>query len=164
MATPSIAERLETYSIPEPNSGCMLWAASTTSLGYGVIRIERKLYLAHRVSWALVNGSIPAGMLVCHKCDVPGCINPGHMFLGTHGDNSSDKVSKGRHSRGANTPLAKITEDQVLAIRADRRPSREIGAMYGLHARHVRKIKSGDRWQHIPITRDRSPANRSLRP
>lgn len=82
---------------PEPNSGCWLWAASLRPVsGYGQLRIGASVKFAHRVSYALHRGPIPAGLFVCHHCDTPSCVNPDHLFLGTAKDNAQDSLRKGR--------------------------------------------------------------------
>ena len=74
--------RFESKFIPEPNSGCWLWTAATAGKGYGVIGYRvagKRMEYAHRVSWMLNFGEIPDGMEVCHRCDVPACVNPDHL-------------------------------------------------------------------------------------
>jgi HNH endonuclease len=78
--------------------GCWNWVGSKRN-GYGVIRKYRLYYYAHRVAWELTNGAIPSGLFVCHHCDNPPCVNPAHLFLGTHADNMRDKTDKGRIPR-----------------------------------------------------------------
>jgi len=76
--------------------------------GYGQIRDEQGSYAtAHRISWRLHNGDIPAGMCVLHKCDNPRCVRPEHLFLGTQADNIADKVRKGRQARGERHGMAR---------------------------------------------------------
>ncbi len=96
-----LRDRFEASYIPEPNSGCFLWVKATTGVyGHGVMGRGRRgtgLILAHRAAWELYRGPIPPGLLVCHRCDVPCCVNPDHLFLGTYADNNRDMVTKGRH-------------------------------------------------------------------
>lgn len=85
--------------VPEPNSGCWLWIRRyTRGMGYGSFQINRqKNVRAHRHSWEIHKGPIPAKTHVLHRCDVPSCVNPDHLFLGTAKDNMLDKAAKGRH-------------------------------------------------------------------
>lgn len=75
---------------------CWLWQASKTNAGYGQFWCDDSLQLAHRISWKIHYGEIPIGMLVCHKCDTPSCVNPNHLWLGTSNDNMQDKMKKNR--------------------------------------------------------------------
>lgn len=83
---------------------CWVWTGSKNNLGYGKFSVRGKTTLAHRAAFLLNGGIIPAGMLVCHKCDNPSCVRPAHLFLGTHKDNSADMVAKGR-ARKYTVPL-----------------------------------------------------------
>jgi hypothetical protein len=98
--------RFEMQHIPEPNSGCWLWLGATSPSGYGNIYAFGSSLRAHRASWVIFRGAIPAGMHVLHKCDTPSCVNPDHLFLGSHADNMADKVRKGR---GVPPPVGRKT-------------------------------------------------------
>jgi len=92
---PDITTRLGNYEVDQ-KTGCYRWLGATNSAGYGVLYYLGKLCLAHRVTWEVSVGPIEEGLSVCHKCDTPGCINPSHLFLGTHQDNMEDMRKKGR--------------------------------------------------------------------
>jgi hypothetical protein len=88
---------------------------------------------------------------VCHRCDNPPCLNPDHLFLGSHADNMRDAQSKGRLYRaiGGRHPQAKLTEDQARAILADTRPLRDIASAYGITISAVSDIRCRRTWRHV---------------
>lgn len=90
--------RFEDFVEPEPMSGCWLWMGCARPSGYGWFSrsLPSKREAAHRSSWLLYKGDIPNGMDVLHKCDMPMCVNPAHLFLGTQVDNNLDRDRKGR--------------------------------------------------------------------
>jgi hypothetical protein len=91
----TLLERFEAKISPEPMSGCWLWCGNASVLGYGVAWDGRPVY-AHRLAARLYRLGDPTGKVVCHRCDVPSCVNPKHLFLGTQADNLSDMRAKGR--------------------------------------------------------------------
>lgn len=101
--------------------GCWEFGGSLFDSGYGQIRFNGKKQKAHRVAWQVWRGNIPDRMCICHICDNPKCINPAHLFLGTHLDNAEDKVNKGRSTKGMlvgeNNPGAKLTAQEVATIK-----------------------------------------------
>lgn len=96
---------------------CWLWKASITNKGYGRYKVDGKVISAHRFSWWFTNGDIPEGMYILHKCDVRKCVNPDHLFLGTHQDNMEDMIEKDRHRPGEKSARAKLNQKEVNEIR-----------------------------------------------
>lgn len=94
------------------NDGCWEWGAHKGHNGYGQMKFGEKIERAHRISWMLFKGEIPADKQVLHKCDNRGCVNPNHLWLGTNLENRWDMVSKGRHGG------TKLTDENVREIRA----------------------------------------------
>ena len=140
--------------------GCLLWAGHTVMSNgsekhrYGRLRYKGKKILAHRLAFEIENGKIPSGMCVCHKCDNPKCFNPDHLFLGTAKENTSDMIKKGRAfiALGSVHPNSKVTEEDVLAIRAERANGATLTAIsvaYGITFQHVSNICRGKTWKHV---------------
>jgi hypothetical protein len=109
---------------------------------------------SRKSAWEASNGPIPVGLCVCHKCDVRACINPDHLFLGTHADNARDRASKGRSPdrHGERHPMAKLTRADVLDIVA-RLDAGEgcvsIGSAFGISHSTISSIKSGTHWSSV---------------
>lgn len=91
----SFKEKFEEKYKVNPTTKCWIWTGATTAFGHGIFSRTT----AHRIAWELYNNNIPKGLCVLHRCDVPSCVNPEHLFLGTHADNMQDKVNKGRGGR-----------------------------------------------------------------
>jgi len=130
--------------------GCWLFKGS----GYPRFRANGKTIKAHRFSYIAHFGSIPEGMLVCHKCDVRNCVNPEHLFIGTYDDNNKDRSKKGRTGRllGDNHPSSRLTTEQVIAIKTERASgtlTMALAKKYGISKRHVRSIVRGECWSHL---------------
>ena len=135
------------------DSGCIEWIGSRDSNGYGQLRINKKLVKAHRYAVEQKTGPIPFGMVVMHICDNPRCVNVDHLRIGTYTDNVRDMDAKGRRvnnqARGMASYNAKITDDDVKAIRSDNRRQIDIAASYGIAQTVVSKIKLYQAWSHV---------------
>lgn len=102
-AKPTDMERLLSRVVIDESTGCWLFTGAKNSHGYGTLEFRGRQDIAHRMSWALHRGDIPAGMWVLHRCDVPPCCNPDHLFLGDAKANNADMAAKGRHDRQQRT-------------------------------------------------------------
>lgn len=150
----------------EKSDGCWLWTAHVNNMGYGEFHLKSEnstVEYAHRVSWVLHHGDIPADLEILHHCDTPHCVRPDHLFIGTQQDNMRDMVSKGRQgdtgSTGEDHGMAKLTEDDVKEIRRryiggvnQFNPSnrRELAKEFGSAPAHVWQIYARKVWTHIP--------------
>lgn len=110
-------------------------------------------YRAHRFSWMLMNGPIPGGLWVLHKCDNTNCVNPSHLFLGTAKDNADDCKAKGRSWFGSRNGRAKLTESDVLDIRASTESDSVLAKRYGVYATTINAARTGKKWPHLPGAR-----------
>jgi hypothetical protein len=133
------------------NNGCWLWIGGTRPNGKGVPYPRHwsddfKSVGAHRFSYELINGAIPKGLYVCHKCDMPLCVNPDHLFVGTHHDNMRDMVQKKRSFIGrgeSKIGLSKLTNQQAQQIRLMKISQSKIAAIFGVSQTTIGRIKRG---------------------
>lgn len=138
--------------------GCWIWTGAKGTGGYGSFNLRGAAMKSHRVAWQFAYGEIPKGshhgtMCVLHRCDNPACVNPSHLFLGTHGDNMRDMVRKKRHAqpnqKGEANRNAKLTEEQIRSIRIDTRSQYQIARDYGIHQMTVSDILRRRIWKHV---------------
>jgi len=137
-------------------SGCWIFLGAQDSRGYGKIGEGGrfgKTTAAHRVSYQIHYGPIPDGKFVLHSCDVPLCVNPAHLWLGTQKENIHDCISKGRNHClvptklfGEDHPRHKLTADQVRAIRESVESQAKIAMQFGITQSQVSRIKRGIHW------------------
>jgi hypothetical protein len=146
-------ERILENSVPVTESGCWIWLGNCRTDGYGRLRFNNKTYTAHRFSYRAFVGEIPNALHVLHKCDVRGCVNPDHLFLGTNVDNIKDRSAKGRSAKGDRSPQAKLCRSQVLEIRkaysAGNVTQKDIANAYGVSRSLVSAIVRREVWDHL---------------
>jgi hypothetical protein len=171
----AIPDRIWSKIYPEPNTGCWLWCGIRDRGGYGRVYLSPgREDKAHRQVWAAVHGSpVPNGAYVCHSCDNPPCVNPDHLWLGDARANRQDARGKGRipvgdqhpsrrlperRPRGARHWKARLTEAQVLEIRAryvpghtarNRTTLADLAAEYGVGKSQIQNVVRRVQWTHL---------------
>jgi hypothetical protein len=136
--------------VSEPDAnGCRNWLASLDHRGYGQFQLNYKMKKAHRIAYELIKGPIPEGLHILHSCDNPKCVNPEHLSTGTNNDNVKDKMNKNRQCKGIQHGKSKLTEAQVLEIRASDKTQQELANIYNLDQSTISYIKNNKLWKHL---------------
>ena len=146
----TVAERFNAKIGPRTEAGCLLWIGARGKAGHGQLLVDGKLVNAQRVAWELAFGPIPPGLHVLHHCDVPPCVEPSHLFVGTHADNMADMRAKGRWTpqRGESNGRCKLSDAQVVELRAlwvAGHPQKELAKRFGVSPPFVSRLVRGQR-------------------
>lgn len=147
--------RLMKNTRKDEKSGCWLWEGAKLKPGsYGRMNYNGKPYaLAHRVAYEIFIGPFDQSLDVLHDCDTPACINPHHLFLGTHQDNMADMLAKGRGQRGSRSGVAKLTEAKIQEIRQlaanGKFSHREIAKLFNIDKSAISRIANRKTWKHV---------------
>lgn len=132
---------------------CWMWTGYLNACGYGVVILRRgKTMLCNRASWVLCNGPIPSGKQILHRCDNPACVNPAHLFIGTHVENMQDRQDKGRTPKGEHSGSHKLTTETVLKIREEYASGTnrcQLSRKYHTSKSNVFSIVHRLSWRHI---------------
>lgn len=161
------SHRFEKFVEFELNSGCWLWSGAIDGVGrYGQTSVNGRQVGAHCASFEAFVRPLVAGEIVCHRCDTPQCINPAHLFAGTHKDNTADMWRKGRANRppllvGENNPKSKLTATDVHEIRRAYEPPgpgrqrvkrglmKGLAQKYGVREAIIYRIIRGQIWRSV---------------
>lgn len=151
-----ITEEMRFWEKVDKTARCWIWTSTKNKNGYGVFsRGGRagRMHLAPRVAWEFVNGPIPEGLEIRHKCDNPPCVRIDHLELGTHRENISDAVSRDRQAKGTSFPQASLTEETVKEIRYmyfHGALQRILSLEYGVSRGSISRVVRYQGWKHVP--------------
>ncbi len=156
-----VTERFWSFVRKSAPNGCWAWTGCKFN-GYGRLQVGHRSVIAHRISWEIHNGQIPqndsyfGSMCVLHKCDNRKCVNPEHLFLGTHSDNNKDRAKKGRSKprMGESHGQAKLTDDIVKTIRREWAlgvvEQKSMANKYGVTPVVISRVIARKSWVHVP--------------
>jgi len=135
-------------------NGCWIWIAGTVKNAKGIKYGKHwddsgKTVSAHRFSYKHFYGGIPKGMFVCHKCDTPLCVNPNHLWCGTHKDNMKDMTNKNRQHKayGERFHTSKLTNAQAIEIRKSNLNCKDISEKYNVSKQTIRRIRARETYK-----------------
>lgn len=141
-----------------PND-CWIWTGAQDENGYGNLKMMVNYvsfgFRSHRVAFYLVRGFMPPDTFACHKCDVPLCVNPDHLFLGGQHANQADKVMKDRQAFGEKHGRSKLTVAQVQEARLlrlrDKISIKALAQKFGLSCSSMASVLDGTHWSRVPF-------------
>lgn len=144
----SLREHFDSKVIKGP--GCWGMAGMKDKDGYSMLSYRHRQYRASVLALELDGRPVPKGMYACHHCDNPCCVNPAHLYVGTPQNNVDDKMRRGRQPHGADIHAAKLTDADVLAIRAGSGTTRQIADKFGCTPSNISMIRARRTWKHLP--------------
>ena len=157
LADDSIADRFWRRVERLSDNECWPWNGRVAANGYGVFDNSNRPHVASRFSYELANGHIgDPEKFVCHTCDNPICVNPRHLWLGTHQQNMDDAKSKGRTAkgnglRGSSVNTSKLDASKVHEIRVSTTPAKILARKFGVSKTAIYMIRNGKNWGWLNV-------------
>lgn len=151
----SVHVRFWKYVQKKAHHDCWIWIGSLTVRGgYGQLNDKGKLLKAHRLSFQIHNGHIPKGLFICHRCNVPACCNPQHLYAGTAKQNWDDTIDAGTRfvpngAKGEKHHDAKLNIKQVKYILASSETGVGLAKKFGVTPQSISRIRKGLSWKNI---------------
>jgi predicted XRE-type DNA-binding protein len=151
-----LIERFE-HQINKTEDGCWIWSGEIADHGGGILRIGGQTLSAYRLSYEIYIGEIIQNLCVCHSCDVRACVNPDHLWLGTHAENMADAAQKNRMHPGEKSAQSKLQNEQVIEIvnlyKTGSYSQEKLGNMFGVKHSIISGIITGKNWKHLDLDR-----------
>jgi hypothetical protein len=144
----SLEDKIIKYASPEALTGCILWSGPTSN-GYPRISLHNKEYRVSRYLYKKTYGIFEEHLNVCHTCDNPLCINPDHLFLGTHTENQQDKFNKNRQAKGVTHGRSKLTNEQATTAKFTSIKPTVLAKEFNCSSTIIRQIRQGKYWKHL---------------
>jgi len=144
-------------------NGCWEWSGGRDKDGYGKMRIGKRMFLSHRLSYKFHFGEVPEGKEIMHRCDNPPCCNPSHLCAGSHKENCQDRTAKGRDLlfSGSKNGKSKLTASQVLRIRELPFSPEVIAKMFSISVTQVKRLRNFQQWRHLGMQQGLFAENRA---
>jgi hypothetical protein len=146
-------QKVKSFCLIDQVTGCWLWQRGKSKAGYAQFGMLGRVIYVHRFVKSL-DGLLPKGVEICHRCNNPGCVNPDHLYVGDRLSNSEDMVRSGRSPRGSRHGQSKLTEADVKQIRLSRaegQTQRIIAAQFGVGQDVISRIVNRRTWTHVDL-------------
>jgi len=144
----SSENKISKYASPEAITGCILWSGPVSN-GYPRISLFNKEYRVSRYVYKKIHGNFDENLNVCHTCDNPLCINPDHLFFGTHTENQQDKFKKNRQAKGVTHGCSKLNDEQAATAKFTSIKPTVLAKEFNCSATIIRQIRQGKYWKHL---------------
>jgi len=153
-STSAIDRFISKVIVPPDSSQCWTWTGARGHKGHGAFAPDGsipRMMNAHRWIYQHVNGvDLPSDVFVCHRCDNPPCVNPDHLYAGSHQDNMRDMRVRARAARGEHNARSRLVEADVRAIRSSRQTQKFLAQKYRVSKSTIQLIQHRRTWRHIP--------------
>lgn len=145
----TVMDRFNFQHYADIHTGCWIWTGTKCARGYGQFTANKTKSSAHRFSYMAHKGEIPDGMVVCHTCDTPSCVNPNHLFIGTPADNTADMLAKQRNKFGEDQWAAKLNAQTIIEIRESQLSDPILARRFGVSVAAINYARRGLTWKSV---------------
>lgn len=148
--TPDLKTAFDRRVVVGPPDECWRWNGCTDKDGYPLVMFRGKSYRANRVALILAGRAASDDQMACHTCGNAWCVNPSHIYAGTAKENARDKIAHGTHRAGRQCSAAKLTEADVIEIRASSGTNAALSERFNISPSNISMIRRRKTWRHVP--------------